>query len=343
MAEENEIDQRIEILKKFSHGSVLRNAIEKISKSGRGALIVFFNDKRITKAFKGGFKINSELTAEKLAELAKLDGAIVIDYNKKKILFANVLLHPSIKYSSNETGTRHQTAERMAKQFNTIVLAVSEKTRVASVYAGDKKIILNSLNDLYLKLGESLKMLEKHKENFFQLVEKLNVLESLELVSIENLAAIFQKKRIIDDIINNLYVYLTELGTEGEIFGMQVKEVVNAINREMELIIQDYSEFFNFDKIVANLQQMSKEEIIAIQNVIKVFETNKKKEEIVARGYRLLCNIHQLTEDNVRALIENFSNLKNIMNASNEELLKVKGMNERKIKAIRDYLIKLGL
>ena len=132
--------EKKEVLKIFAYGSELRNAIDKISRAGRGALIITVNTPRLKKICSGGFGINHLLTEEKLAELAKLDGAILVDKDFKKILYANVLLTPDIKkIHSDETGTRHQAAERTAKQFETLVLAVSEKTKTATIYYKNKK------------------------------------------------------------------------------------------------------------------------------------------------------------------------------------------------------------
>ncbi|MEM1535461.1 MAG: DNA integrity scanning diadenylate cyclase DisA [Candidatus Pacearchaeota archaeon] len=334
----------LEIIKLFSYGSALRNSIEKIIKSGRGALIVFLNNKKMTKIFKGGFKINQEFTAERLAELSKLDGAIVVDDKLKKILYANVLLHPSIKIASSETGTRHQAAERTAKQFNALVLAISEKAKTATLYYGTRKMKLNSLNELFTKTGEGLKTLEKNKEIFQSLIKRLNAAETLELVMLEDIALIFQRKKIIDTIIKTINTYLAELGTEGQLIEMQLKEIVGFIEREIELIIKDYSDYFNFDSIQKAIDELSYDEILNKETFFVLFLANKRREgPFIPKGYRVLKGISILTEDNINSLVEHFGNFKNIILATQEDFSNIKGISEKKAKAIKDYLLKLQI
>lgn len=326
-----------EIFKLFAHGSTLRNAIEKLTKSWRGALIVFWNGKRMNKILKSGFKINAELTGERLFELAKLDGAIIIDEKMKKIKYVNVLLHPNIKISSNETGTRHQAAERTARQFNTIVVAVSEKTRMATVYYGNEKIVLNSLQDLFVKAGESLKALEKNKDEFIRLINKLNISESLEMVNLNDIATIFQKKRIIDDILEMLDVYLAELGSEGKLFEIQAKEVMGLAEREIELIAKDYSDYFNFNAIFSSISNLERENV-SRDAITKIFLSSMKSKSedlnLIPKGYNILKNVHSLTEENIHVLIQHFGNLKHIILSEEEQFKKIKGLDEKKIKAL---------
>jgi len=330
-----------QILKIFSYGNDLRNAIEKMTKSGRGALIVFFNNKKMSRILKGGFKINEEFSSERLAELVKLDGAIIVDEKLKKILYANVLLHPDIKIQSSETGTRHQAAERTAKQFNTLVVAVSEKAKTATIYYGNEKIKLNSLNELFTKTGEALKALEKNKDMFEVLVRRLNASETLELVTLEDVSLIFQRKNIINSIAKMLSLYLSELGKEGELIDLQLKEIIHSINREIDLIIKDYEQYFNFDLILKEIENLDYEAVLNKENLFKIFLSHRKKEDaLVPKGYRILRNIPILNEENINALIENFPTLRDLILANIEDFTKIKGINEKKARAIKEYLLK---
>ncbi|MEM4318289.1 MAG: DNA integrity scanning diadenylate cyclase DisA [Candidatus Pacearchaeota archaeon] len=333
-----------EIIKIFSYGGAIRNSIEKIIKSGRGALIVFLNNKKMTKIFNGGFKINQEFSAERLAELAKLDGAIIVDDKLKKILYANVLLHPDIKITSSETGTRHQAAERTAKQFNTIVLAISEKARTATVYSGDKKIKLNPLNELFTKTGEGLKALEKNKEIFQSLINRLNASEALELVVLEDIALIFQRKRIIDTIIKRILIHIAELGNEGELIEMQLKEISNFVEGEIELIMKDYQDFFDFGSILKAIDNFNHNEILNKNAFLNVFLSNKKSDgPFIPKGYRVLKSIPMLLDENIDSIIEKFGNLKNLILATTEDFINIKGIGEKKARAIKEYLLKFQI
>ncbi len=328
-----------EIYNLFSYGSLLRNAVEKITRSGRGALIVFCNKenyKKILKICKGGFKINKELSEELLAELAKMDGAIIV--NDNKIVYANVFLAPNPKISSTETGIRHQTAERVAKQFNAIVLAVSEKTKMATVYYKDKKIRLSYISDLLIKAREIFAVLDRQRIIFERLIKNLNTAEILEMVNIKDIAEIFQRKKIIDYIASTLKIYLAELGSEGRVIDFQFKEIETFVEKEIEYIKMDYKDEINFEKIEGELEKIEYDRLLDKEEVYKIFENYKKTDILTPLGYRILSSIPVLEEEDVRNLINHFKNLKNILLASEKDLTEVKGIGEKKSRKIKEYL-----
>lgn len=340
---EEKIDEKkLKILEMFSYGSILRNAIEKIIRSYRGALIVFTttnNFKKIMKICKGGFKVNKKLTEELLVELAKLDGAIII--KDDKIIYANVLLTPNPRINSEETGTRHQAAERTAKQFNVIVLAVSEKTKIATVYYGDKKLKLNYLNDLLIKARETFSVLDAHREHFEKLIKRLNTAEILDMVNIIDLVKIFQRKKIIDYISDILSLYLTELGIEGRTIEFQFEEIKNFIDEEIEAIKKDYHNQINFKAIEEQINKASYTDIISQEFLIKIFEANKITDNLIPLGYRLLKKIYILNENEREEIVKHFGNLKNIIEADIEDFVEIKGIGEKKAKKIKEFFSSL--
>jgi len=333
---------KLKILEMFSYGSILRNAIEKIVKSRRGALIVFANKNNFRKILKichGGFRINKKLSEELLAELAKLDGAIVV--NEDKIAYANVLLTPNSRILSIETGTRHQAAERTAKQFNTIVLAISEKTKMATIYFGDKKLKLNPLNELLIKARETFTILDRHREFFEKLIKHLNSSEMLEMVNVRDIAEIFQRKKIIDYISEILSFYLAELGNEGRIIEFQFEEIKNFIEKEIDAIKKDYEGQINFKVVEDALERMDYSQIISKQEVVKIFESNKLVESLMPKGYRLLKNIPLINEEEREEIIKYFGNLRKLISANEKDLMKVRGIGEKKAKKIKEYFSSL--
>ncbi|MDD5651043.1 MAG: DNA integrity scanning diadenylate cyclase DisA [Candidatus Nanoarchaeia archaeon] len=332
--------EKKEVLRMFAYGRDLRNAIDKISKSGRGALVVFVNNNKIKSICSGGFKIEEKFTQERLAELAKLDGAILLDEDFEEILNANVLLIPDINVSSSETGTRHQAAERVAKQFETLVLAVSEKSKIATIYYKKNKLKLSSLNELFTKTGDALKSLEKHEEIYRELIKKFDVSEILELVTLEDLVLIFQRKKIIDLVAEILSVFLAELGKEGKLIELQLKETMNFVNKETDLMVKDYSNHFKFENILEELERLQYDDVINQETIYTIFLNNRKKEmPLVPRGFRILRNIPLLTEENINLVVSEFPSLQELMLSSEAEL-KAKGVADKKAKAIKEYLLK---
>lgn len=298
------------------------------------------NSQKLKNACSGGFRIDHVLTEEKLAELAKLDGAILVDDNFKKILYANVLVAPDTnKISSDETGTRHQTAERTAKQFETLTLAVSEKTKIATIYYKNKKLKLSTLNELFTKTGDALKILEKHEEIFQELIKKFDVSEILELVTMDDIVLIFQRKKIIDFVSDIVSMYLAELGKEGKLIDLQLKEGMNFINREINLMVKDYGEYLDFDVILEDLEKLQYDDVLDKEILFKIFLNRKKNDEqLVPKGYRTLRNIPILSEENISQIVAEFNSLKKLMLVDSEELKKILG--ERKAKSVKEYLLK---
>src|SRR3989338_4218512 len=229
----------IGVLKLVSPGTTLRTAIDDILRAGMGALIVV-NSEKLDYIKAGGFNVNSSLTHQKIVELSKMDGAIVLSDDFKKIMHANVLLVPDISIKTDETGTRHQAAERTAKQAETLVIAISERRKKISVYHGNLKYILQNTNELLSRAVETLQILEKQREILDELLSNLNVLEISVLVVVSDVCSVLQRIEMIMRTAKMMDRYLIELGKEGGIIKMRLRELLRNIDKEKELILRDY-------------------------------------------------------------------------------------------------------
>jgi diadenylate cyclase len=309
----------MEVLAKLSPGKSLRIALDDILEGKTGALIVV-DCEELKDIIEGGFRINCSFTNQRLAELAKMDGAIILSNDLKRILFSNVLLVPNSKIPTNETGTRHKAAERTAKQTGTIVIAVSERRNKISLFYEDKKYILENSENLLRRATETLNILEKQREIFDEILKNLNVLEMTRLVSIGDVCSVLQRIEVIIKMTDTMKRYLTELGNQGIIIRMRVREMFKGIELLEEQILQDYSSKpQNLKKI---LSEITFEGVIDIESLSRLLFENSPDTQIIPKGYRLLSKLN-LTEREIFSLIETFGNLSSIFEASDEELNKI--------------------
>ena len=322
--EKNKFEEReitlIEVLKKFSPGTSIRAALDDILRARMGALVVADNE-GLLEIIEGGFKLNSKFSQQRLVELAKMDGAIVLSNDFKKILYANTLLSPSIRLSTRETGTRHKAAERTAKQFNTIVVAVSERRNRVTVYFGDNKYILEETSEVLRRAAETLQILEKQKEIFNDLIINMNILEINNLVTILDVCNILQRIEVIERISEKFKRYLVELGKEGIVVSMRLKELTKNLHKEREMILRDYfrSKYFRIDSI---LKDMNFDLLLETSNLSKILFGKFCDESISSRGMRILSKTN-LPEKEMKILIKNFKTLDILFNLDENSLIKL--------------------
>jgi diadenylate cyclase len=277
-------------------------------------------------AMEGGFRINCRFTPQKLAELAKMDGAIILSDDLKKILFANVLLVPDFKIPSNETGTRHKAAERTAKQTGTVIIAVSERRKKITLFYEEKKYVLEHAENLLRRATETLNILEKQREIFDDILRNLNILEITKLVSVADVCGILQRIEVIIKMMETMKRHLTELGNQGMIIRMRLKELAKGIDEMEEAILKDYSSKpANIKRMLDNL---AFEGIIDTESLSRILFEVSPDTQIAPKGHRLLSKLN-LTEKEMKSLVYNFEGLSGVLEARPEELNKfLKGKTE---------------
>jgi len=307
----------IDFLKKVSPGAPLRTVIDDLIKAELGALIVFDNPE-IQPIIKGGFRINSRFTAQRIFELCKMDGAIIVSPDLKRILYSNVLLAPDSSISTNETGTRHMAGERTAKQANTFVIAVSERRKKTTLYYQNHKYILRSSDGILRDVSSTLQVLEKQRELFDDLLSKLNILEMSELVSVSDVCKVIQRAEIIVKTSETLKKDFTELGKEGNIMNMRYKELLRGIERTEEKIIRDYSNF-SLNKTQTLLSNINVEGLLDLDTISRIIFEKNIEETIPTRGFRFLSHL-PLNEKEISDIVNRFSSLAEIFKTTPEHL-----------------------
>ncbi|MFB6246922.1 MAG: DNA integrity scanning diadenylate cyclase DisA [Candidatus Pacearchaeota archaeon] len=310
----------INVLKKFSPGTKIREALDDLMRARMGALIVVSKE-GISRVRTGGFKVDTKFTPQKLVELAKMDGAIIFSEDMEKITHVNTLLAPDVKISTKETGTRHQSAERTAKELNTITIAVSERKNKITVYYGDKSYVLGDGAEVLRKATETLQILEKQKEIYKETINNLNVLEISDIVTVEDICSVLKRIEIIKRISNMVRRKLVELGNEGLIVNMRLKELTAGLDKTRSLILKDYfkARYSKVDKI---LQEMRFDSLVETSNISKSLFGDSYGKDIKPKGYRILGKTN-LPEYKVDKLVKEFKNLTKVLGANKESISKI--------------------
>jgi len=309
-----------DVLRMFAPGTSIRTALDDLLRARMGALIVFHND-NLDEIMERGFWINAKFSSQKLVELAKMDGAIVLSSDGKKVLHANTLLDPGVEINTKETGTRHKAAERTAKQAKTITIAVSERKNKISLYYGDVKYVLERSSEILRRASETLQILEKQKEDFDDLMTNFNVLEISNLVTINDVCRMLQKLEMIKRISEDVKRYLIELGKEGMIVSMRLRELTSDVNKERDVIVRDYfgSEASDTLKI---LEKMNFDFLLETSNVSRMLFEELHDKSISPRGLRILRKTN-LLDRHLDSLVGNFKTLDRILSAGKEQLMEV--------------------
>ncbi len=310
----------IDVLKMFAPGTSIRNAIDDLLNAGMGALIVVDNGD-IENVVEKGFRIYAKFTPQRLVELAKMDGAIILSRNIKKILNANTLLSPKQEILTKETGTRHKAAERTAKQTGTIVLAISERKKKITLYYGEQRHELKESSEILRRAAETIQILEKQRESLNDYLNNLNHLELNRMATINDVCGVIQRFEIIKRISETVKRYLVELGKEGIIVSMRLKELTGGLEKEEDLLLKDY---FGNDSPYAKelLEKMDFDFLLETLNISRTLFEELHDKKISPKGLRILSKT-DILERYINSLISNFKVLDKILLASDEELLRI--------------------
>ena len=341
-----------DVLALIAPGTQFREGLENILRAKTGGLIILTeNDEVIDNLVDGGFKIEAELTSTSLYELGKMDGAIVLDSDAENIIYANALLIPDPSISSSETGARHRTAERVAKQTSNLVIAISERRDIITLYKDDKKHVLEDIRVVLSKANQAVQTLEKYRKVFDQTLINLSALEFENLVTIADVVTVIKRAEMVLKIKSEIERYILELGNEGRLIKMQLEELVMNVEEENKLLIKDYisdeklEEGTLAEDIMGELKELNKDDMLSTREIRNVLghggNVNSLDLLIDPRGYRILRKIPRLPMPVIENLVEEFGDLNEINVASLDELDEVEGVGEVRAQAIKDGLRRL--
>ena len=332
-----------DILKLIAPGTPIRDGLENILRAKTGALLLITDNNDVIKeVVDGGFTINEDYTSSKLYELAKMDGAIILSGDLKKILFANAQLIPSREIETSETGTRHRTAERTAKQTGELVISISQRRNIITIFKGNDRYILEDTNAVLNKANQGVQTLEKYKKVFDNKLNILNEYEFNDIVTLQNVILAIQRAEMVMRIVDEIQGQIYELGNDGRLVKMQLEELVGGVEKEELLIIKDYlaptKKKLNPEKVLDNLSELSYEDLNKESTIAKLlgFDVFDNYDEVgvYTRGYRILNKIPRMPTNIVENLVSSFKSFQHILAAEIESLDEVDGIGEVRARTI---------
>lgn len=343
--EESNRDLMGDLLRLVAPGTAFREGLENVLRAKTGALIVVGYSPEVMEIVDGGFSINCDFSPNYLYELAKMDGAIILSEDMKRILYANTQLIPDSSIPSTETGIRHRTAERVAKQTGKLVVSISQRRNVITLYLGNLRYSLKDIGVILTKANQAIQTLEKYKAVLDQAFTNLSAAEMEELVTLQDVAEVIQRLEMVLRVEQEIKRYIHELGNEGRLISMQMEELVAGLDEEWVLLLKDYSRDNSDERlkeIQASLRRLSSDELLDTHTIVRLLgypNTNAVMDEPVSpRGYRILHKIPRLPSLIIQNLVERFEYLPHILMATIEELDEVDGIGEVRARAIKDGL-----
>lgn len=335
----------IEVLKTIAPGTQIREGLENILKAKTGGLIVIGDGKEVMDIVDGGFNINVEYSPARLYELAKMDGAIVISSDFKKILFANAQLIPSSSIQTVETGTRHRTAERTAKQTGDLVISISQRRNIITIFKGNNRYVLEDTAQVITKANQALQTVEKYMKVFDRKLNLLNEYEFNDIVTLENVIVAIQRAEMVMNVVDEVQKAIYELGEDGRLLEMQLEELVGDLETEELLMIKDYmvvSRRRSPDKVLEEIRKLSYEELMKSQVIAKLlgYEDFDNYDEVgvYTKGYRVLNKIPRMPSSIVENLVKSFKSFQHILAADIPQLDEVDGIGEVRARTIKQSL-----
>lgn len=346
MVEKTKNDEElINILKIIAPGTLFREGLDNILKAKTGALIIIGDTKEVLDLVDGGFRIDEEYTPARLYELAKMDGAIVLSKDLKRILLANTQIIPSPKILTQETGTRHRTAERTAKQTGELVVSISQRRNIITVFKGDFRYTIEDSSKIVTKANQALQTLENYKRVFDTKLRVLNEYEFNDIVTLDNVITCIQRAEMVNRVAEQVKRSIYELGADGVLVKMQLEELVEDLPQEELLIIKDYiapTRRLVAEKILQNIQAYSQTEFVQAELIAKMLGydqfDNYEEVAVYPRGYRILNKIPRMPNSIVTNLVKTFKSFQHILLADVDKLDEVEGIGEVRARTIKQSL-----
>src|SRR6201996_6848411 len=332
-------------LEMIAPGTALREGIESILHARTGGLIAIGEPEDLSFMFSGGIKLDIDYTPAFLYQVAKMDGAIIVSTNATKIAMANVQLMPDPTILSHETGTRHRTAERVAKQTDALVVAISERREVVSLYVDGVKYILADIPVVLAKANQALATLDKDRSRLDQVSTRLTALEFEGGATLHDVLPVLQRAELVTRRAVGIGRSIVELGTEGRLIEMQLDETMVGVSADKAALVHDYlledtDERFAdaFDQLV----RLPHQDLLDFGRLAELLGYDRKVNTldfpVSPRGYRILGRIPRLPRLVVQRIVEEFGGLEELLAAGDGELETVEGVGDIRAKDIREGL-----
>lgn len=323
----------------------MRHALERIIQQGKGGLLVLGQNQQVTEASSGGFKLTSaHFTPARLSELSKMDGGIVLDNSWSQILAANVHFIPDGSIETDETGARHRTAERLAKETNTPVVAVSEGRRVATLFYGEHKIELAAPTEVAAYVNQELQSLERLRSRLDEADSRLSRLEVTGLVTYRSVITVVQRAELVDRLAAVIRDRTRTLGDEGRIAALQLNDLLAGVVSIEELVLQDYVKPLRSGAVtraMETLDELSGEDLDDAARVAKELGFSDLDDPAEPRGHRLLSQVGRLPDPVREDIVRHFGSVTRLLRATEEQLIAVEGVGDTRAEQLLNFFHRL--
>lgn len=333
-------------LARVAPGTPLRDGIERVVRAKAGALLVLDDGPDVLSICSGGFLVDAPYSPQRLSELAKMDGAIIISVDGGRIARANVHLVPDPTVPTSETGTRHRTAERVARSLGVPVVSASEEMGVINVYAGGGKRQLQEIGRLLERANQALQTLERYKIRLDDAIANLTAVEVEDMATLRDVATVVQRGEMVHRIADEIETMIVELGVDARLLRLQLDELYGEIDDELELVVADYvADGYTAADSLAEMSRLTDDEIHHLRHAAgalhRAGETYELGQSVAPRGLRLLNRSDQLDTESAARIAEHFDGLSKLQRASVDDLVEVEGVDEGTAEDVRDTLARV--
>jgi diadenylate cyclase len=338
------------VLATVAPGTWLRDGLERILRGNTGALIVLGWDRTVESLCTGGFVLDVEFAATRLRELCKMDGAVVLSTGGDRIVYAATHLMPDPAIPTEESGTRHRTAQRVARQTGFPVISVSQSMRIISLYVGDRRYVLESSGELLSRANQAIATLERYKARLDEVSNALSALEIEDLVTARDAAIVSQRLEMVRRIADEVTGQVVELGTDGRLLALQLEELMAGVETDRELIVRDYlpagRKARTVEQVLLDLGLLSATDLLDLSLVARAMGLPHTPEGLDSasspRGYRLLARVPRMPGAVLDRVVDHFGGLQKLLAASVEDLQAVEGVGEARARAVRESISRMA-
>lgn len=331
-------------LRKVAPGTRLREALDMLISARNGALVVVGDINALESLLDGGFTIDMPFTPQRLFELSKMDGAIILDADADRILRANVHLVPDPDLPTSETGMRHRTAERVSRQTDALAIAISQRRNVVNLYLQGRRTTLDDVEVLLAKANQAIQTLQNYRHRLDEMLERLTLLEFEDLVTLGDVAEVLGRFEMLRRVQREVSRYTMQLGTEGRLVRMQADELTAGVSEQYALVVRDYVDETTPRRVAVvreRLAELPPDRLLepeAIAHELGLTSAEHAEQHLRPRGYRALAQIPMLPTSVTSRVVERFGNLGELLRSTVEDLDSVDGIGARRAKAIHDGL-----
>jgi diadenylate cyclase len=351
---EGDDDRLRQVLALVAPGTQLRDGLERILRGRTGALIVLGFDETVAAMCTGGFVLDVDFSATRLRELAKMDGAIVVDTEGRgagTIVRAGVQLVPDPRISTPESGTRHRTADKASRQCGFPVISVSQSMTLIALYLDGRRHVLEDSGAILARANQALATLERYASRLDEVTGNLSALEIEDLVTVRDVATVLQRAEMVRRISDEVRGYVVELGTDGRLVELQMDELIAGFETELSSVVHDYvgpdGSAAEAESALAGLAALDSSELLSLDAVARQVTAAGGAEggldaTVSPRGYRMLRRLPRLPDPVVRRLVERFGSLQKLLAAGVEDLQQVDGLTLSRARGVREGLSRLA-